>query len=231
MGPAKEFYFLTELRFLGSTARWHADRIRDLVRDWTSAQVELDAPETPSRPRLPGEPQGDFIKALVEEENQRTGLRQQQIDRSLNAQWELFARVDAFLALYGRIALVIFPQNEARSLIQSDRAAQLRSVLGIDTEHLISNKLLRNKWIHFDEVIDALPSRDVKPVTPQRFTRSEEVDRHRDNTLRLMVVDTLSVIYQGFGEFRLEEMFEAVKDVEDRAIRGIETWGRRSRES
>lgn len=227
MDSAKEFYFLTELRYLTGTALWHAERIREVVHEWSSVQAELHAAAPKTRPRFSLKRPDDFFKALVDEENERTRIRQDQFNRSLTAQWEIFARVDAFLAVQGRIALILFPQQESKDAVRADRATQLRKVLDIDAAHPIAHKLLRNKWIHFDEVIDELPPRDVEPITPQRFIHARDVDHYKQNTLRLMVVDTLTVIYRGFGEFQLEDMFEASEDIQTRTSTAIDNWGKR----
>ena len=150
------------------------------------------------------------------------------LDQSINAQWEIFARVDAFLGLYGRAALILFPQedkkNKKKNLTQQTRAAGVRSALGIDTTHPFSKRILRNKWVHFDETIDKIDG----AISLQRFVHSGAVnDIDLANTIRLFVVDALKIVYQGHGEFELDQMFASIDDIRDRTLQAISTWGER----
>ncbi|HEX8274340.1 MAG TPA: hypothetical protein VF615_17010 [Longimicrobiaceae bacterium] len=228
MDSTKELLFLLELRYLADTSQWHAEHIKILAAAWTDTHGALRKPKPKSQPQFSLADPRSYFEQLRDATNEQTRERRELLNQSINAQWEIFARVDAFLALYGRIALILFPQedkkNPKKNLIQQARAAGLRSALRIDTNHPFSERVLRNKWVHFDETIDKVDGE----VSLQRFVHSSalrEIDLN--NTVRLFVVDTLKIVYQGQGNFELEQMFASVDDIRNRTLQAIETWGKR----
>jgi hypothetical protein len=119
----------------------------------------------------------------------------------VDIQGELFRAIDGFLGTLGRIALIFFPQQEATNPTRRARAEHLRKLLQIDTSHAFADKTLRNKWTHYDEILDEYYETRSGQVQPQRFTTSADlVGRPDDSTIRLLVMDTLDFRYRGFGE-------------------------------
>jgi hypothetical protein len=108
------------------------------------------------------------------------------------------------------------------------RGGHLRAVLEIKDQHPIANKRLRNKWTHYDEVLDELYDRQGGGVQPQRFTTQDDFSERTDySTIRLLAVDSLNFRYQGFGDFHLPTLFDAVEDVYRRVDLALHSWGER----
>lgn len=224
MDKTKELLFLLELRALTHMATDQAASLESTVAEWSKADDDLREPG--SLPKVTG-----AFEDAVKQQNAQVAELQRRLDAKTQPQADFFERIDAFLALAGRIALILFPQQEAHNAVRRDRAAQLRAALGIDAGHVISDRKLRNKWTHFDEVLDDLGSLDGRTISPHRFISSEEVsDIHRRTTLRLFIVDQIRVEYLGIGAFGLRDMFAAIEDLRVRTLSAIEGWGSRWKE-
>src|SRR5437899_5524751 len=100
------------------------------------------------------------------------------------------------------MSLLLFPQHEQKDAKRAARATHLRSVLSVPTTHLLSNRDLRNKWQHFDEVLDDLAG---TYRLSQLLVRSDRFDAvARKESIRVLVVDKLSVEYAGVGTFDVD---------------------------
>ncbi len=213
MDAIKEYHFLEELRFLGDAALMHADRIRQLAREWMSAKAEI---KTLAR----------YPRNLPFAESQRRQRRSVELSaQTIRIQGETMALTDAFLGLYGRMSLILFPTRDNLK----PRGEVMRKALDIDENHPIRDRLLRNKWMHYDEVLEELSkTAGSDQIQPQRFSTSEDLAaRPEERSVRLVFMDTLKFRYLGIGEFDLPKMFDAVEDVFQRTLLAIESWADR----
>jgi hypothetical protein len=212
--PRQEFKFLTELRYLSDLALYYADRIRHQARNWEEADAVHQA-------------------ALHNAADQKKRF-QAMMDLNtsgaakIEAQTELFSLVEAFLGLWGRISLILFPQREKGNPVRRDRAEHLRSILQTSSDSRFGNRVVRNTWLHFDEVLDQLGDRYQNA---QKFVQSRDFREGEDiNSLRVLVVDKLQLHYAGVGTFELADLFEAVQDLESRVQEAINSWPERHKE-
>ena len=214
MDAGTEFKFLTELRYLADAGLGHGDRIRAIMQEWSAAN------ETANRyVRLPPE------QARARELTNQWHASMQALQM---LQRDLFVTTDALLGICGRIALILRPHREDTVPVRKERGERLRTILGIDRSHPVLDRTLRNKWLHYDEVLDEI---GASYVHAQRFIESGALkERDRQNTLRLYVVDEMRIVYAGVGEFRLAEQFELLADLERRVAAGIASWAGRWRD-
>ena len=209
----KEHFLLEELRFLATAALVHAARIEELSRVWTDADTALQPLLQPAPP--------PEVRRRYDETQRLLGIRS-------GAQPEIFASIEAFLGFYARMALIIFPKDERQDPVRRRRAERIRSALGVTARHGIATRLLRNKWFHFDEVLDKQMATAGVLLQPARFMTSAELAKSRDTqTIRLLILDRLEVHYRKVGAFKLRDLFEHVRDIDSRAGQAIVTWGTR----
>jgi hypothetical protein len=143
-----------------------------------------------------------------------------------DAQSEFFRLLEGMLSMYGRISLLLFPQAEERHAERALRGISLRTALQIDKTHSIGDRAFRNKWLHFDEVLDSLPISGS--LVAQRFQHSKEVsDSDRATTIRLFLIDRMEVCYLGIGTFGLKDLRGVIEDVRTRALKAIGSWALR----
>jgi hypothetical protein len=119
------------------------------------------------------------------------------VNESIRQQALLFDSLEAFLAAWARLSLLLFPVvgGDSGAPWREQRAAALQRLLEIPELPIIANRDLRDAWMHFDERLDQMISAG-KVAGRQRFTRSKDVtDRLKENTLRLIEVDTLKIHY------------------------------------
>ena len=124
------------------------------------------------------------------------GLLVRASESQVQDQTRLFDVLEAFLASWARLSLLLFPLT--KSGIGSDftkaRGEGIRNALGVDVNSAFANRDLRDAWMHFDERLDAAVSGGTFG-SRHRFVRSERAGDYVDNTLRLVEVDTLVVRY------------------------------------
>ena len=216
MDASTEFLFLQELRFLTQAGIIRGEKLLELASAW----AHDDAAQ---RSLLSHQHDGSF------EERERTTRESTRLaQEQVYTQGDFFSELDAFLALYGRTALVLFPQGERSNAARRDRAESLRKALDIDRTHQIADRQLRNGWMHVDEKIDEFARDGTQHRILQRFVRSDRLlEEHIETTLRLVVLDELRVIYRGIGDFSISELVEALRDLEERSKTAIDTWGDR----
>lgn len=228
MNPAKEFVFLQELMFIGEAVEWHAERIRELAGSWLKIRAELREPKRPSKIDFDPSEHGSLARAKIAAANEVTARHQELLNTSISLQGELFIHVEAFLSLFARASLILFPTLTGKhSTKRKRRGESLRIVVGLTSPHAIELRSLRNHWMHFDERIDDLPIEVGVLTTVQRFVLSSEAHHYKNNTVRLFIVDTLTLIYHGTDAFDLEDLFAAVIDVSQRAGAALSTWSQR----
>jgi hypothetical protein len=156
--------YLIELRDLADSAIMRFGEMEAIAARWEDAVVRADATG------------GQDYDAM-----------QQQI----SAQCRLFDTMDGFLATYARLSLLLFPVRRAG--FTSARARTLCELLAVEDASPLSNRELRDCWMHHDERIDAAFERGLH-LSGQQFVRSRDVTpRLRGSVLRLFEVDTLVV--------------------------------------
>lgn len=211
MSANAEFLFLQELRFLSGAALTHGEQLQGIAQQWTDVTRQLESPDLPLRPRR---------TRNLAERNERTRLQQERV----HLQGDAFVAIEAFLSAFGRISMIVFPTAKGR--LARDRGARLAAALGIDRDHPIAGKQLRNKWTHFDELIDELGSDASERLVAQRFVASASADAAcRKGTIRLLIVDTLVLDFRGVGEFDLAAMIRAVEELATKVTHAIGSWG------
>jgi hypothetical protein len=213
---AKEFLCLTEIRDMASIALADIEAMEQQAAIWVDAHNTAEALGRKHYPtvkslRSRGQDHDRFTQALL---------------TSGNAQGEFFRLLEGVLGVFGRISLLIFPQGETREAVRRARGTSLRRALEIEETHPIGNRAFRNKWLHFDEVLDQLPAGDH--FVAQRFQHSATVSEATEkNTIRLLLVDKLEVRYLGIGSFRVTDLRDALIDIRARALTAIGSWAKR----
>lgn len=102
-----------------------------------------------------------------------------------------FDELEAFLAGWARLSLLFFPVATFRR----DHARKLRELFDMASDDQLSNRELRDSWMHFDERLAKATSSGTFG-NRQAFVRSHQVQGLKDSTLRLMVMDTLDVHFR-----------------------------------
>lgn len=106
-------------------------------------------------------------------------------------QGAFFDELEAFLAGWARLSLLFFPVTSFRKV----HAQKLRELFDMTSDDQLSNRELRDSWMHFDERLARAISLDTFG-NRQAFVRSHQVGGLKDVTLRLMVMDTLDVYFR-----------------------------------
>jgi hypothetical protein len=208
MDANTEYKYLAELPFLGDSVDYYAKATREQAARWLEAEQKEHA----------------ALRAAFDYEQRAKTFEQAQsapVEKQAAAA-EMFSHLEAFLGVWSRMSLLLFPQNERKDPRRAARATHLRTVLSVPTTHLLSNRALRNKWQHFDEALDDLAGSYRRSQLLIRSARFNSVARAE--SIRVLVVDKLSVEYAGVGSFDLEPMFEAGVEIGRRAHTAIQTW-------
>jgi hypothetical protein len=167
--------FLKEVREVTGTLLFHLDTLQRASTNWLQATAVANAVA----------PDGD--------REQLAGALDQQVDE----QTRLFDALEAFLASWARLSLLIFPLsgNDEVTEFRKARGEGLRKLLGVTNESALADRELRDSWMHFDERLDAAVSAG-KFGNRHSFVRSERVGDYLENTLRLVEVDKLVVHFR-----------------------------------
>lgn len=107
----------------------------------------------------------------------------------------LFHGLEAFLAAWSRVSLLVFPTGRSGSFAQR-RGALLREVLELTPVDAaaLGDRELRDAWMHFDERLDAAMHGETLLPERHRFTVSS-ARPPSDRSLRVIEIDTLCVHY------------------------------------
>lgn len=193
--------YVNEIHSLVGTALMYLGKLDDERQAWLGKVATL----------------GDYPKG------RRTREQRDQWHADLEAsglhQTNLFDYLEAFLATWARLSLILFPTGQANDAWKAARSATLLRILAPTHRDRLENRDLRNSWMHFDERLDAA-IREGRFSNRQRFTKSADFDQAKDRTLRLLLVDTGEVwFYTENGDRRavsLDRMREALTDLSDR---------------
>jgi len=164
--------------------------------------------------------------ALVAQNASRASrqLTQQLLDAQGRAQSRTFDQLEAFLAAFSRVSLLIFPVSNTS--FTKRRAETMQRCLNIDRISIVADREFRDSWVHHDERLD----RAVKNKTGrsgQAFCRSDESPASKLETfLRVIELDTLVVHYRARdGAARsanLKDAFAALKTLDRRRKRAFD---------
>jgi hypothetical protein len=111
-------------------------------------------------------------------------------------QAQYFAAVEAFLAGWARLSLLLFPVEGRGPLatFRAERGRRIREALGVAPDSVLSDRELRNSWMHFDERLDRAML-DGTFGERHRFLRAVEAPPFFGNTIALLEVDSMIVRY------------------------------------
>lgn len=183
MSFSAEMVYLTELEVLAQVMSTHATSLMAARSKWIDVHGKLQA-------RLSTSPTPKGTAAVVGEK--------------LKQQWALWLPLESFLTAWARASLLLFPAKKNHSACA--RGAYLRGVLNIHDDHLLSNRDLRNDWMHFDERLDSAIA-SCGQADSQRFER--ELARNGRVTVRTIIMEPFSVCFFGGSPQQLEPMFSA----------------------
>jgi hypothetical protein len=215
MDAITEHFFLDELTYLCAAAISHAEALENASSAWLDADRQLKALQ--SR-------EGSW--SLQESEADRLA-----VEKRIQAQNEVFRRIESFVGVHGRIIDILQPDSYKKKpptavAQRKIRATHLRALLRIKAGQPLLDKRLRNAWTHFDEILDAGCIVDPEKVNPQRvcLRKSEATDTQ---TLRLIVIDELQVRVLGHGEYDLRSQFSEIRTLYTAVGQAISNWGTR----
>jgi hypothetical protein len=167
--------FLKEVREVTGTLLFYLDTLQRASTNWLRATAVANA--------VP--PVGDG------------GRLAQALGQQVDEQTRLFDALEAFLASWARLSLLIFPLSGKDDLseFRKARGEGLRELLGVTNDSALADRELRDSWMHFDERLDAAVSTSTFG-NRHSFVRSERAGDYFENTLRLIEVDKLVVHFR-----------------------------------
>lgn len=103
-------------------------------------------------------------------------------------QGDLFTEFEAFLAAFARLSLLFFPQvrkGDPDANFKNKRSEKLRAIFNVQSDGVLSDRDLRNAWMHFDERLDAAIA-NGQFGDRQRFVVAARAGVYMKTTLRLL---------------------------------------------
>ncbi len=182
--------FLKEVREVTGTLLFHLSTLQGASLNWLRATTAANG--------VP--PSGDPARLAVA------------LGEQVDEQTKLFDALEAFLASWARLSLLLFPlSGGGASEFRQARGEGLRRLLGVTDGSALADRELRDSWMHFDERLDAAVSGGTFG-NRHSCVRSERVQDYIDNTLRIVEVDRLVVHFRSReGESRSVDL-HAVRD-------------------
>jgi hypothetical protein len=105
-------------------------------------------------------------------------------------QLRMFEALEAFLAAWARVSLILFPTAG-----NQQRADCLREAFEVDSGSILADRELRDSWMHFDERLDVAVA-GGRWNNRHRWVRSEVAKLAQRSALRLFAVDTLVIYFR-----------------------------------
>ncbi len=208
----QEATYLAELENLCETMLLHAERFEEARQEWLQRRPRIAS----SRATQPSGGLTELGHSIAE---------------SIPLQGNMWVALEGFLTAWARASLMLFPATprgkKAKRARAEARSSHLRDVLTIDDSHRLSDRGLRNSWMHFDEELDAALEEDGR-VTPQRFV--EHFPSGASPTMRMIVVAENCVVFRDVDSYSLEELFAAGRDLSRRVQEAKESAGDRHHE-
>lgn len=203
-----EATYLVELQQLAGAMILYAESVEQARDQWIDshrAWVELSRLHPREQANRQNEESPAYLHALQE------------------SQREIWMAMEGLLSVWARASLLLFPSRKASEA----RGSHLRGILGIPNDHLLSDRTLRNHWMHYDERLDdALAEHGA--VTPQRFIAQGETVT--GTVMRLVILPSLHIDFAGTDVNDLRAMIAAARDLSWRVEQAIGTAGDRHRD-
>lgn len=215
MNATHEYNFLTELRWLFSSAVFDANCVERIAAAYVAA--DNSARELAAK-------RYTRVEQLTSLRSTRAA-RQKAVETREGTKGELFATVEALLATLSRISLVFFPASRRASEPRVARGQALRELLAVRQDSLLRERGVRDVWQHIDERLD---SHADQALDLQRFVQSRRYDRNlAARTLRLLIVDTLEIECLGKTRIAIRPVIEEIKGIQSRLAGAFDSWGER----
>ncbi|MGH7670386.1 MAG: hypothetical protein ACRENQ_12930 [Gemmatimonadaceae bacterium] len=131
-------------------------------------------------------------------------------------QAETFDEIDAFLAAFVRVSLLVFPEHNTG--FAAERGVALQAVADLPPDSVLGDREFRDGWLHHDERFDYAVEHGLGHAA-QRFTVAGDVsDRMKSAHLRIVEMDTRIVHYRdrtgGYRQASLRAMGDALKHLD-----------------
>lgn len=212
MNTTHELTYLLELASLCEIMLTHAERIENAAKEWhdheagTRAAVRLSV----EQPGAGGD------RATID------GVQQMVL-----TQGAIWLALDGFLASWARASLLLWPaparhRTEAQRELSRARGEYLRAILDVNDDHPLSDRELRNDWMHYDERLDDALTLYGR-VTPQRFLREGEREADTSPTMRLFDLTNLHLLFANERRYCLRSLFDAARDLQVRVKKAMES--------
>jgi hypothetical protein len=136
------------------------------------------------------------------------------------AEHQMEEAMEGILSGFARISLFFFPEKSTGQFGR-ERAQRLRELTGIEADHPISNRDLRNHWMHLDHRFDTfIRERGAAPVGYYLDRAGEVSDEAKQEMLRLVDPAAGKVFILGQA-FDLTVLADAVEHVGQQAALAI----------
>jgi hypothetical protein len=156
--------FLAELSRTSGAALYRFSLLEQAAREWLDLRTRLSR-------------NGRLVSGHHEEQ--------------LQERTRIFEALEAFLAAWSRVSLILFPVSHRSSARK--RAKALRTALGITQTSPLTERHLRDGWMRYDERLDEAGT-PAEAGPRQRFVHSSEVtERGKLLCVRIVEVNTLVV--------------------------------------
>jgi hypothetical protein len=127
----------------------------------------------------------------------------------------LLGAIEAFLASYARASLILYPTAKT----QEARARHLRAVLGVGTsfrDDRISDRRLRNGWMHLDEDIASLAEKRDGRIADAVIVPNEASWHQfaQQGSIRMVDPENLTIVLPNRGLWSLRPYFHLCRDLQ-----------------
>jgi hypothetical protein len=132
-------------------------------------------------------------------------------NRGASGSIRLFAAIEALLAAYARVSLLLYPIRKA----DAGRGMHLRTILRIDSSSRLADRRLRDGWMHLDEDIGKLSVSQDGGVSASVIAVDGEKWYHhaQRGSVRIVDPESVSVALPRRGVWMLRPYFQLSKDL------------------
>jgi hypothetical protein len=117
--------------------------------------------------------------------------------------------LEGLLSSYARVSLFFFPERSSKQFAL-ERGKRLRELVGVDEDHPLANRELRNHWMHHDHRFDTFVQHHGNAPLGYYLGSGHRVsDATKAETLRLVDPGTETVFVLG-KEYKLRIISDAV---------------------
>jgi hypothetical protein len=171
--------YLMEIRELADRVLFRLEQLEHVSNRWSAARAEAD----------------QLLSGRMDPTDKTATYNA--LGRQLVEQGELFDQLEALLATWARLSLLLQPsatRGDAGGFAQR-RGELLRTLMGIKEQSILLDRELRNSWMHFDERLDHVIRLKGRWGNRHRFTESSEHERDAGTSIRTITVDRLEVTF------------------------------------